>query len=85
MDIKIFNKETGELIDEWRETEELKNLQEEVKSIEEKIKKEEEYRKGMRRETQCIDDGIGIEESFDLSEFFDRNYKLRFREEEKCK
>lgn len=51
MDIKIFNKETGELIDEWRETEELKNLQEEVKSIEEKIKKEEEYRKGMRRET----------------------------------
>ncbi len=38
-------------MDEWRETEELKNLQEEVKSIEEKIKKEEEYRRGMRRET----------------------------------
>lgn len=74
--IQIFNKETGELIDEWKETEELKNLQEEVKSIEEKIKKEEEYRRGI----MCIDDGVGIEEGFDLREIFDRNYKIRFRE-----
>ena len=82
MVIQIFDKETGELIEEWKEIEELKNLRKEVKSIEEKIKKEEEYRRGMRREAQCIDDGVGIEEAFDLREVFDRNYKLRFREEE---
>jgi len=50
MEIKIFDKKTGELIDKWKETEELKNLREEVRIIEEKIKKEE-YKRGMRRET----------------------------------
>ena len=80
MEIKIFDKKTGELIDKWKETEELKNLREEVRIIEEKIKKEE-YKRGMRRETQCIDDGVGIEESFNLEEFFDRNYKIRRLEE----
>lgn len=73
MDIKIFNKETGELVDEWKEKddEQLKILREEVRVIEEKIKDEEkkqEYNRGMRRETMCIDDGVGIEKLIELKE-----------------
>lgn len=71
MDIKIFNKETKELVDEWKENKLLEIFQEEVRVIEEKIKEEEkkqEYKRGMRRETQCIDDGVGIEKLFLLDE-----------------
>lgn len=71
MDIKIFNKETEELVAEWQENKLLEILQEEVRVIQEKIKDEEkkqEYKRGMRRETQCIDDGVGIEKLFILDE-----------------
>lgn len=78
MDIKIFNKETEELIDEWKENKLLEILQEEVKVIEGRIKEEEkkqEYKRGMRRETMCIDDGVGIEMAFDLREILKENNK----------
>lgn len=71
MDIKIFNKETNELVDEWKENNLLEIFQEEVRVLEEKIKEEDkkqEYKRGMRRETQCIDDGVGIEKLFILDE-----------------
>ena len=60
----IEEKKNGKDIRE-KEDEQLKILQEEARNIEEKIK-EEEYKRGMRREGNFIEDGTGIEELLKL-------------------
>lgn len=71
MDVKMLDKETGELVNVYKDFEALQNLREQFMIVEEKIKekeKEQGYKRGMRREIQCIDDGIGIERLFNLDE-----------------
>ena len=69
MDVKMFDKENGELVNVYKDFEALQNLREQFMIVDEKIKeKEKEYKRGMRRETQCIDDGVGIERLFNLDE-----------------
>lgn len=71
MDVKMLDKETGELVNVYKDFEALQNLREQFMIVEEKIKekeKEQGYKRGMRREIQCIDDGIGIEKLFLLDE-----------------
>lgn len=78
MDVKMFDKESGELVNVYKDFEALQNLREQFMIVEGKIKEEEkkqEYKRGMRRETQCIDDGVGIERLFLLDEEMKKKIK----------